>query len=359
MNSKKKLIVTIIASLLLGAALMFTALYFFPLSKTKIINKLEKKVTITDTGISESVAKLYDAVVVVESYKNNQKISSGSGFVYKTVGEKAYIVTNTHVIDEADKVYITFTNGTRKEVTVVGKDEYSDIAVLSVDKEYILKVATLGSSEEMKLGDTVFTIGAPIASEYSGTVTRGILSGKDRMVEVSINSTNDFVMKVIQTDAAINSGNSGGPIANINGEVIGITSLKLVSTGVEGIGFAIPIEDVIAYTTKIENGEEIVRPFLGVAMIDLTDLYNLYLNGIAIPENVNGVVIAKVSDSSPAEKAGFQKGDIVYKIGDEEVTSIAEMRYELYKYKPGDTVKISYVRNEKSNTVNVKLVASE
>jgi serine protease Do len=356
-NNKKSIIIGLI-SLLVGALLMYGVFYFFPIARSQITNKLEKEVTVTDEGISDAVDKLYDAVVVVESYSGNEQITSGSGFVYKTVGEKAYIVTNTHVIDEADKVYITFTNGTRKEVTVIGKDEYSDIAVLSIDEEYILKVATLGSSEEMRLGDTVFTIGAPIASEYSGTVTRGILSGKDRMVEVSINSTNDFVMKVIQTDAAINSGNSGGPIANINGEVIGITSLKLVSTGVEGIGFAIPIEDVIAYTTKIENGEEIVRPFLGVAMIDLTDLYNLYLNGIAIPENVNGVVIAEVSDSSPAEKAGFQKGDIVYKIGDEEVTSIAEMRYELYKYKPGDTVKISYVRNEKSNTVNVKLVAS-
>ncbi len=357
-NNKKSIIIGLI-SLLVGALLMYGVFYFFPIARSQITNKLEKEVTVTDEGISDAVDKLYDAVVVVESYSGNEQITSGSGFIYKTVGEKAYIVTNTHVIDEADKVYVTFTNGARKEATVVGKDEYSDIAVLSLDKEYILKVATLGSSEKMKLGDTVFTIGAPIASEYSGTVTRGILSGKDRMVEVSINSTNDFVMKVIQTDAAINSGNSGGPIANINGEVIGITSLKLVSTGVEGIGFAIPIEDVIAYTTKIENGEEIVRPFLGVAMIDLTDLYNLYLNGIAIPENVNGVVIAEVSDSSPAEKAGFQKGDIVYKIGDEEVTSIAEMRYELYKYKPGDTVKISYVRNEKSNTVNVKLVASE
>ncbi len=357
-NNKKSIIISLI-SLFVGALLMYGVFYFFPIARSQITNKLEKEVTVTDEGISDAVDKLYNAVVVVESYANNKQITSGSGFVYKEVDSKAYIVTNTHVIDEADKVYVTFTNGTRKEVTVVGKDEYSDIAVLSIDEEYILKVATLGSSEKMKLGDTVFTIGAPIASEYSGTVTRGILSGKDRMVEVSINSTNDFVMKVIQTDAAINSGNSGGPIANSNGEVIGITSLKLVSTGVEGIGFAIPIEDVLAYATKIENGETIVRPFLGVAMIDLTDLYNLYLNEIAIPENINGVVIAEVSKSSPAEKAGFQKGDIVYKIGDEEVTSIAEMRYELYKYKPGDNVKISYVRNEKSNTVNVKLVASE
>lgn len=359
MKNKKSLIITAIISLLVGALLMYGVFYFLPIARSQITNKLEKEVTVTDEGISDAVDKLYDAVVVVESYANNQQITSGSGFVYRKDSKLAYIVTNTHVIDEADKLYVTFTDGTRKEVTVVGKDKYSDIAVLSIDQKYVLAVATLGSSEEMRLGDTVFTIGAPIASEYSGTVTRGIISGKDRMVEVSINSTNDFVMKVIQTDAAINSGNSGGPIANVNGEVIGITSLKLVSAGVEGIGFAIPIEDVLVYATKIEKGEEIVRPFLGVSMIDLTDLYNLNLSGIAIPENINGVVIAEVVADSPASKAGFEKGDIICKIGNEEVTTISELRYELYKYKPGDTVELSYVRSEKLNTVNVKLVVSE
>jgi serine protease Do len=359
MNSKKKLIITIIASLLLGAALMFTALYFFPLSKTKVINKLEKKVTITDTGISESVAKLYDAVVVVESYKNNQKISSGSGFVYKKGAELAYIITNTHVIDDADKVYLTFSDGSRKEASVLGKDAYSDIAVLSIKADYVLAVATLGSSENAKLGDTVFTIGAPIDSEYYGTVTRGILSGKDRMVEVSIKATNDYVMKVIQTDAALNSGNSGGPIANSNGEVIGVTSMKLVSSGVEGIGFAIPIEDALYYIEKIENNETITRPFLGVSMIDLSDLYNLYQNSITVPEDATGVVIAIVTDDSPAAKAGLKKGDIIYKVGDDEVTSSAELRYYLYKYEPGKTVSMSYIRNNKSSTVKVKLGASE
>jgi len=345
--------------LFVGAGLMYAAFYFFPVARSQIINKLEKEVTVTDTGIGDAVEKLYDAVVVVESYKNKQEITSGSGFVYKTDGDLAYILTNTHVIDEADQVYVMFTDGSRELVTVVGEDPYSDIAVLSVSSEDILAVAELGSSEDMRLGDTVFTIGAPIDSEYSGTVTRGIVSGKDRMVEVSINSTNDFVMKVIQTDAAVNSGNSGGPLANSNGEVIGITSLKLVSTGVEGIGFAIPIEDVLYYAEKIENGEEIVRPFLGVAMVDLTDLYSLYLSGIDLPDNTQGAAVAEVTEDSPASKAGLTKGDIIYKIGDEEVASVAELRYELYKYEPGDTVEISYVRNNKSYSVNVKLVASE
>jgi len=359
MKSKKKLIVIIVASLLLGAALMFAALYFFPLNKSQIINKLEKEVTITDEGISEAVSKLYDAVVVVESYKNNQKVSSGSGFVYKKGDTLAYIVTNTHVIDEAEKVYVTFSDGSRKEVSVVGKDAYSDIAVLSIKADYVLAAATLGSSEDAKLGDTVFTIGAPIDSEYYGTVTRGILSGKDRMIEVSIESSNDYVMRVIQTDAALNSGNSGGPIANSNGEVIGVTSMKLVSNGVEGIGFAIPIEDVLSYIDKIEKGETIARPFLGVSLINLSDLYNLYQNSITVPEEATGVVVASVVDGSPAAKAGLQKGDIIYKVGNDEVKSSAELRYYLYKYEPGKTVQMSYIRNNKSNTVKIKLVASE
>lgn len=358
MKNKKQLII-IITSLLLGAVLMFAILYFFPLNKSNTITKLEKEVTITDEGISEAVDKLYNAVVVVEAYKNNQKVSSGSGFVYKKGDTLAYIVTNTHVIEEADKVYVTFSDGTRKEVSVVGKEAYSDIAVLSLAAKNVLAVAEIGSSEDMKLGDTVFTIGAPIDSEYSGTVTRGVLSGKNRMVEVSVKATNDFVMRVIQTDAAMNSGNSGGPIANANGEVIGITSLKLVSNGVEGIGFAIPIEDALYYIEKIEKGETINRPFLGVSLIDLSDLYNLYQNGLTIPDNIKGVAVAIVASDSPAAKAGLKKGDIIYKVGNNEVISSAELRYYLYKYEPGKTVKISYIRNNKSNTVNIKLVASE
>ncbi len=357
-NLNIKLIVAIIISLFVGALAMYAAFYFLPIARSQVTNQLEKEVTVTDTGISEAVDKLYDAVVVVESYLNNQEIASGSGFVYKTEGGLAYILTNTHVINNASTIYVIFTDGSRKEVSLVGKDEYSDIAVLSITDEDF-SVAVIGDSEVMKLGDTVFTVGAPIDSEYSGTVTRGIVSGKDRMIEVSINTTNDFVMKVIQTDAAVNSGNSGGPLANSNGEVIGITSLKLVSSGVEGMGFAIPIEDALYYAAKIENGEEIVRPFLGVAMIDLTDLNSLYLSGIEIPENIYGVVVAEVVEDSPASKASLLKGDIICKVGDEEVTSVAELRYELYKNAPGDTIEISYVRNEKLNAVSIKLVASE
>ena len=233
--------------------------------------------------------------------------------------------------------------------------------MLEVDAKEIISVAEIGSSEETKLGDTVFAVGAPLDSAYSWTVTRGILSGKDRMVEVSLsnNNSSDWIMKVMQTDAAINSGNSGGPLANSNGEVIGITSIKLVSSGVEGMGFAIPIEDAVECADKIMSGEETVRPLLGITMIDSNDIYSLYANGFNINNATKGVIVASVQDGSAADKAGIKKGDIITKLDDDEITSIAMLRYSLYKHKVGDTINLTYTRNDKENNVKVTLTASE
>ena len=224
-----------------------------------IINKSEKEVTVNENGIADAVEKLYDAVVVVQNYQKNTLASSGTGFIYKTDVDKAYILTNAHVVSGASSVKLIFTNNKTYDAEIVGSDTYSDIAILSVNKDNIIQVAEIGSYQDARLGDTLFTIGAPLDAEYSWTVTRGILSGKDRLVEISQSSNTSvdkWVMKVMQTDAAINSGNSGGPIANSNGEVIGITNMKLVSSGVEGMGFAIPIEDAIKYAEKlIESGK--------------------------------------------------------------------------------------------------------
>ncbi len=221
-------VVIFMVALGIGSIGMYYAIrYFKPLSQT-VVNKLEKEVTVTDNGIADAVEKLYDAVVVVESYQNGTMVSSGSGFVYKTEGEKSYILTNNHVISGASEVKVKFTNNRTETVKVVGSDEYSDIGVLSIDKDKIIKVAEIGKAADTRLGDTAFVIGTPLASEYSWTVARGIISGKDRLVEVNASNSSvaSWVMNVMQTDAAINSGNSGGPIANANGEVIGITNMK-------------------------------------------------------------------------------------------------------------------------------------
>ncbi len=360
-NEKLVLIICSIIALFVGAAGMYLVFHFFPNSTVTNVNKSEKEVTVNENGISDAVDKIYDSVVVVETYRNQQQIASGTGFVYKSEGNKAYILTNNHVIDEGDEIYVVFTNNKQVKTKIVGADAYADIGVLEVDAKEIISVAEIGSSEETKLGDTVFAVGAPLDSAYSWTVTRGILSGKDRMVEVSLsnNNSSDWIMKVMQTDAAINSGNSGGPLANSNGEVIGITSIKLVSSGVEGMGFAIPIEDAVECADKIMSGEETVRPLLGITMIDSNDIYSLYANGFNINNATKGVIVASVQDGSAADKAGIKKGDIITKLDDDEITSIAMLRYSLYKHKVGDTINLTYTRNDKENNVKVTLTASE
>jgi len=367
-NVKKSSVMPVIISLFVGAAVMYLLVYFvFPIDgSSTIINKSEKEVTITDAGIADAVDKLYDAVVVVEVYNNDTITASGTGFVYKKTSKKAYILTNNHVVSSISgkvKVKVKFTNGNEEEVTIEGADEYSDLAVLSLDADKVEYVAEIGNSEDMRLGDTVFTVGAPLDTEYYWSVTRGILSGKDRMVEVSLSnsSSSDYVMKVLQTDASINSGNSGGPLANANGEVIGITNMKLVSSGVEGIGFAIPIEDAIEFAEAIISGDSIQRPLLGVKMLNLSDKYSLYQQGITLnTELTEGVVVVEVQKGSPADKAGLKRGDIITTLDDDKVKDVATLRYALYKHSVGDTVTITYERDGKTESAKINLnVASE
>lgn len=359
----KKNIISIIIVAIIGIVLGAGGLYYATtelgwFSQT-VINKSEKEVTINDSGIADAVEKLYDAVVVVSAYKEDKLVSSGTGFVYKEVNKKAYILTNSHVVNGAQKVKVQFTDGNTYDVKIAGDDEYSDIAVLSIDKDKIIKKAELGSSEKVRLGDTVFTIGAPLNTEYSWTVTRGILSGKNRLIEVSaVNaSAGNLVMSVLQTDAAINSGNSGGPIANSNGEVIGITNMKLISGGVEGMGFAIPIEDAINISNQLIDNKNIIRPVLGVGTLDVTDIEALqHQYGIKLDNSImHGAVIGYVQSGSPASEAGLEKGDVITNFGDYKVTSSAKLKYYLYKYKVGDKVSLSYIRGKKTETVTIDL----
>ena len=338
---------------------MYGVFYFFP---NTIVEKVsENKVTVTDEGISDGVNNVYDAVVVVESVVKDSVISIGTGFVYKIVGNDAYVMTNHHVIENAERAQLTFTSGENVFADIIGSDAYADIAVLKVDKKFVLKVANLGNSENMALGDTVFTIGTPLSKDYAGTVTRGIISGKNRMVSVSVSGqTTDWIMNVMQTDAAINPGNSGGPLCDVNGNVIGINSLKVVEDEIEGLGFSIPIEDAVNIASHIENGTEIVRPYFGISMLDLSASYDLMLAGIRIDGNVeNGVVVYQVENGSPAVNAGLMRGDIITEIDGSKINNIAEFRYNLYKYEPNDNVEVKYYRDGKYYTTNVKLDKSE
>mgnify|MGYP005769344671 FL=1 len=354
----KNILIPII-TLILGAIIMFGLISLYNPTLISNVTKVEKDVTVTDTGIADAVEKIYDAVVVVENYNNDKLIATGTGFVFQKDNDYGYIITNNHVIENANSIYVTFTNGTREKVTLLGSDTYSDIAVLAIAADKIISVAEIGNSEEARVGDTTFAIGTPLNYEvYSWSVTRGILSGKDRLVEVKLSnnySNSDYVMKVLQTDTAINSGNSGGPLCNSNGEVIGITNMKLASSSVEGMGFAIPIETAIKYANKYIEGNTIDRPYLGIAMYNVSDLR---INTLGIDTKLtDGVYIYSVEENSPAAKAGLQKGDIIVGIDDQKVTNSAYLKYLLYEYNINDEVKIKYYRNNKEYETTVKLLA--
>lgn len=361
MRRNKKLLIALVGviGILIGATGIYYGTTKFGWFSQTIVNKLEKEVTVNESGIADAVEKLYDSVVVIGAYKDEKLASSGTGFVYKVDNKKAYIITNAHVISSSNSVKVKFTDNKVMEVDVVGQDEYADIAVLSVASDKIISVAEIGSSEIARLGDTLFTIGAPLDTEYSWTVTRGILSGKDRLVEVGTGNSGvaNWVMSVMQTDAAINSGNSGGPIANSNGEVIGVTNMKLVSSGVEGIGFAIPIEDAIHYADQLIENKEIIRPVLGVGTLNVTDTESLrFQYGISIDSSItSGAVVAYVQAGSPAAESGLDKGDVITKFGDYEITTSAKLRYYLYKYNLGDKVKLTYLRGTKEQTITIHL----
>ena len=354
MKNNKGYFLTIIITLFVGViGTVLTLKYTGLLNKVVEVDRTVKNVTITEANsISESVDKIYNSVVYIESYKGGSATGSGSGFVYKKDDKYGYILTNSHVINESNKVEVTNIDGATEEAKILGEDEYSDIAVLRVSKDFVLQVAELGSSKDTKLGDTVFTVGSPLGKTYMGSVTKGILSGKNRTVTTS----SKYVMEVLQVDAALNPGNSGGPLANINGEVIGINSLKLSDNKIEGMGFAIPIELVKTISEKLEKGETIERPILGITMLDLDSTYQLYRNGIILNEDIDeGVVVVEVVKNTPAEVAKLQKGDVILSINNVNIKDSAFFRAELYKYNVGDTITLKYMRGKDIKEVKVKL----
>lgn len=353
MKNKIIYICSVILSLFIGISGTLLVVYYIPNDEGE---KVVQEVTITESDtIAPAVNKIYDSVVTVLNY-GNQLQATGTGFVYKTDDKYGYILTNNHVISGAKKIEVTNTENVTVEATLLGSDEYADLAVLRVDKSFVLQVATLGSSTDSEIGDTVFAVGTPVDVKYAGSVTKGIISGKNRMVNVTLDDGGAFMMEVIQTNTAINPGNSGGPLVNINGEVIGINTLKLVEDEIEGMGFAIPIEMATSVLDRLEKGEEIERPLLGVSMVDANNQYALFSYKVYLDKDYEkGVVVIDVEKDSPAGVAGLQKNDVILKINDIEIEDTTHLKYILYKYSVGDTVKLEYERDGKSNTVEVKL----
>ena len=350
-----------VVALFVGAFCMYAYIQKNPIVQEKVSagESIVKNVNVTENGISSGIENVYDSVVVVENYQKLKLAGIGSGFIYDS---KGYILTNHHVIDGASEIKVKLMDGETLVATVIGSDEYADIAVIKIDSSYVKRVAKIGNSSKMKVGDTVFTIGSPLSVDYAGTVTRGILSGKDRMVAVSVgnSSTNDWIMNVMQTDAAINPGNSGGPLCNVSGEVIGVNSMKIVKSEIEGIGFSIPIEDAIEYANLILKGEKIQRAYLGVSMTDFTTSSQyLRQEGIIIDNTVtSGVIVIEAVKGGPCADAGIKKGDVIIKIGKYDITSVAELRYYLYKDKPKEKIEIKVMRGKTEKIFNVTLGAN-
>ena len=323
----------------------------------KVTNQNIKTTTIEEVSdLKTAINNIYESSTYIEVSNSRGVVSSGSGFVYKKDDKYGYVLTNYHVIDGGTDFEVIFTDGTEAEAELISGDEYYDIAVLKIDKDKVKSVSTIGDSSNLELGDTVFTVGAPLGKEYMGTITKGIVSGINRMVSVEL-SSGSYLMEVIQTDASINSGNSGGPICNIKGEVIGVTSSKLMGTGVEGMGFAIPINSVMEIIEDLENGKKITRPYLGVQLADLTNTFALqYYYGITIGEDVEfGAVLSYIEEGKPADKAGLKVGDVIVEIDGEKVDDVSHFKYVLYKHKVGDAVKVKYYRENKLKEATVLL----
>src|SRR5699024_1312671 len=283
--------------------------------------------------------------------------------IYKKENGKAYIVTNHHVVENAKEVEVALNDDERIKAKVLGSDELTDLAVLQIDGEKIDTVAKLGTSKDLKAGETVVAIGNPLGMEFANSLTKGIISGLNRSVRLDTNGDRqpDWITEVIQTDAAINPGNSGGALVNEDGEIIGINSMKIAKQTVEGIGFSIPIDSALSIMEQLESKGKVARPVIGISTASLNQVPPQYSSEIQLPEDIEGgMVVADVQTDSPAEEAGLKQFDIITKINDNAVTSILELiKYMYSQTEIGDTVKLEFYRDGEPQTANLNLAKRE
>ena len=379
-NLKKwgQLLLVILISFFSGILGTFTTLQLSQKqnSGTTTTTTVSKAAVKNENSTTQAVDKVKDAVVSVITYSSNsqnslitsdetdtdtnaeQVFSEGSGVIYKKEGDTAYIVTNTHVINGAKKVDIRLADGTKVPGDIVGSDTYSDIAVVKIAADKVTTVAEFGDSSQLTVGETAIAIGSPLGSEYANTVTQGIVSSLNRNVSLKSEDGQAISTNAIQTDTAINPGNSGGPLINIQGQVIGITSSKIASNGgtsVEGLGFAIPANDVINIIKQLEKDGKVTRPALGIHMVNLSNLNTTDLQKLKLPGNVtSGVAVRSVQKNMPAN-GHLQQYDVITKIDDKAISSTTELQSALYSHSIGDEMTVTYYRNGKEETTKIKL----
>ena len=294
--------------------------------------------------------------------------SEGSGVIYKKEGKHAYIVTNNHVVEGQNALQVLLADGTKVDAELVGTDSYTDLAVIKIASDKVSTVATFGDSDNLKVGEPAIAIGSPLGTDYANSVTEGIISSLNRQVVSENDSGQEVNINAIQTDAAINPGNSGGPLINIAGQVIGINSSKIATTStsssgvsVEGMGFAIPSNDVVNIINQLEQSGKVTRPALGVRTVDLNALSDQQkTNILKVPASLNeGVVLAQVNSATPAEKAGLKQYDVITEIDGEKVNDGTELRAALYKKHVGDSIKVTYYRGNDKKTTTVHLTGDQ
>ena len=327
------------------------------------------------TSTSEAVDKVKNAVVSVITYSDSsnqglfekeensdsQISSEGSGVIYKKEGKYAYLVTNTHVINGAKKVDILLADGNKVPGEVVGSDVYSDIAVVRISADKAKAVAEFGDSNQLTVGETGIAIGSPLGTDYANSVTQGIISSQGRNVNLKADNGQNISTRALQTDAAINPGNSGGPLINIQGQVIGITSSKISNNGqtsVEGMGFAIPANDVVNIIKQLEEKGKVVRPALGIQMMDLSNLSTSDLSQLKLPEKISGGVLVRSTLENMPASDKLQRYDVITKIDDTDIESTADLQSALYSHQINDTIKVTFYRDGKQQTTSIKLTKS-
>ena len=327
------------------------------------------------TSTSEAVDKVKNAVVSVITYSDSsnqglfekeensdsQISSEGSGVIYKKEGKYAYLVTNTHVSNGAKKVDILLADGNKVPGEVVGSDVYSDIAVVRISADKAKAVAEFGDSNQLTVGETAIAIGSPLGTDYANSVTQGIISSQGRNVNLKADNGQNISTRALQTDAAINPGNSGGPLINIQGQVIGITSSKISNNGqtsVDGMGFAIPANDVVNIIKQLEEKGKVVRPALGIQMMDLSNLSTSDLSQLKLPEKISGGVLVRSTLENMPASDKLQRYDVITKIDDTDIESTADLQSALYSHQINDTIKVTFYRDGKQQTTSIKLTKS-
>jgi serine protease Do len=327
------------------------------------------------TDTTKAIDKAADAVVGInniqttnfwndESGDDQGPAGTGSGVIYKKAGDKAYVVTNQHVVEGATQLEVTLNDGTKIPAKLLGGDVWTDLAVLEIDASKIKKIAEFGNSDALKMGEPVMAIGNPLGATFSGSVTQGIISGINRTIPVDINQDGimDWQAEVLQTDAAINPGNSGGALINIAGQLIGINSMKIAQNAVEGIGLSIPINYARPIINDLEQYGEVRRPYMGVDLKSVAEIPGYYQEeALKLPRDINyGVALRQVVPNSPASQAGLRELDVIVEMDGKTIHDVIDLRKHLYQEtKIGDQMEIKYYREGKLQTTKITLAEDQ